>query len=151
MGFFAMLCTLRLLLLSVLIILATPIVVAAEDDAGARAVREEIWALLLTLPTLVYVVHPVGKEPFPLVIMNHRVSYTGAGGDAEYHLMPPLGSEGHFFIDHADTIFSTGIHEPPTSQGDEHEGPVFNPAAIDHQHGARVISAPVRSVGCRTW
>ena len=26
-------------------------------------------------------------------------AYTGAGGNAEYHLMPPFGSEGHFFID----------------------------------------------------
>ena len=47
---------------------------AADDDVGAPAVREEIWALPLTLPTLAYVVHPVGDGPFPLVIMNHGVS-----------------------------------------------------------------------------
>jgi len=31
-------------------------------------------------------------------------AYTAAGGDAEYHLMPPFGSDGHFFIDSPDSI-----------------------------------------------
>lgn len=31
-------------------------------------------------------------------------AYTAAGGNAEYHLMPPFGDEGHFFIDSPDTI-----------------------------------------------
>ncbi len=31
-------------------------------------------------------------------------AYTGAGGNAEYHLMPPFGSDGHFFIDSPDAI-----------------------------------------------
>jgi dienelactone hydrolase len=31
-------------------------------------------------------------------------AYTAAGGNAEYHLMPPFGNEGHFFIGSADTI-----------------------------------------------
>jgi pimeloyl-ACP methyl ester carboxylesterase len=30
--------------------------------------------------------------------------YTGAGGSAEYHLMPPFGGDGHFFIDSPDAI-----------------------------------------------
>ena len=33
-----------------------------------------------------------------------HVAYTGAGGNAEYHLMPPFGNEGHFFIDSANAI-----------------------------------------------
>jgi dienelactone hydrolase len=33
-----------------------------------------------------------------------HAAYTGAGGDAEYHLMPPFGTDGHFFIDSADAI-----------------------------------------------
>jgi dienelactone hydrolase len=33
-----------------------------------------------------------------------HAAYTGAGGDAEYHLMPPFGNEGHFFIDSGDAI-----------------------------------------------
>jgi dienelactone hydrolase len=31
-------------------------------------------------------------------------AYTSAGGNAEYHLMPPFGNEGHYFIDSADAI-----------------------------------------------
>jgi dienelactone hydrolase len=31
-------------------------------------------------------------------------AYTAAGGNAEYHLMPPFGSDGHFFIDSAEAI-----------------------------------------------
>jgi dienelactone hydrolase len=33
-----------------------------------------------------------------------HAAYTGAGGNAEYHLMPPFGSDGHFFIDSPDAI-----------------------------------------------
>jgi len=70
-----MIWSLRLpLLLSALITLATPTIASAEDDTGPRLVQEEIWALPLTLPTLAYVAHPVGKGPFPLVVMNHGVS-----------------------------------------------------------------------------
>jgi homoserine acetyltransferase len=31
-------------------------------------------------------------------------AYTAAGGHAEYHLLPPFGSDGHFLIDSADSI-----------------------------------------------
>lgn len=31
-------------------------------------------------------------------------AYTGAGGNAEYHLMPPFGGDGHFFIDSSESI-----------------------------------------------
>jgi dienelactone hydrolase len=31
-------------------------------------------------------------------------AYTAAGGNAEYHLMPPFGTDGHFFIDSPDAI-----------------------------------------------
>jgi dienelactone hydrolase len=33
-----------------------------------------------------------------------HAAYTGAGGSAEYHLMPPFGNDGHFFIDSAAAI-----------------------------------------------
>jgi dienelactone hydrolase len=33
-----------------------------------------------------------------------HAAYTGAGGSAEYHLMPPFGNEGHFFIGSPDAI-----------------------------------------------
>jgi dienelactone hydrolase len=53
---------------------ATPVASKAADDAQPRAIQEEVWALPVTLPTLAYVVRPVGAGPFPLVIMNHGVS-----------------------------------------------------------------------------
>jgi hypothetical protein len=31
-------------------------------------------------------------------------AFTGAGGKAEYHLVPPFGSDGHFFIGSPDAI-----------------------------------------------
>jgi pimeloyl-ACP methyl ester carboxylesterase len=33
-----------------------------------------------------------------------HAAYTAAGGNAEYHLMPPFGNEGHIFIDSPDSI-----------------------------------------------
>jgi dienelactone hydrolase len=47
---------------------------AFADDRHDRAIREEVWAIPITLPTVAYVVRPVGKGPFPLVVMNHGVS-----------------------------------------------------------------------------
>jgi dienelactone hydrolase len=40
----------------------------------------------------------------PDISKRMHAAYTGAGGDAEYHLMPPFGSEGHFFIDSPEAI-----------------------------------------------
>jgi dienelactone hydrolase len=54
---------------------AAPVASRAADDAKPRAIQEEVWALPVTLPTLTYVVRPVGAGPFPLVIMNHGVSH----------------------------------------------------------------------------
>src|SRR5439155_20216135 len=44
---------------------------AADDQPQ---LQEEVWALPLPLPTIAYVVRPVGDGPFPLAIMNHGVS-----------------------------------------------------------------------------
>jgi dienelactone hydrolase len=44
------------------------------DNRTLLPIQEEIWALPLTLPTVAYVVHPVGNGPFPLAVMNHGVS-----------------------------------------------------------------------------
>jgi len=40
----------------------------------------------------------------PALSKKMHAAYTGAGGDADYHLMPPFGNEGHFFIGSRDTI-----------------------------------------------
>src|SRR5580704_1468820 len=44
------------------------------DDRTLRHIQEEVWALPLILPTIAYVVRPVGPGPFPLAVMNHGVS-----------------------------------------------------------------------------
>ncbi len=44
------------------------------DNPAFPPIQEEIWALPLTLPSIAYVVHPVGAGPFPLAVMNHGVS-----------------------------------------------------------------------------
>ena len=48
----------------------------------------------------------IGNDTFfgPALSKRMHDAYTAAGGNAEYHLMPPFGSEGHFFIDSPDTI-----------------------------------------------
>jgi dienelactone hydrolase len=46
----------------------------ADDRRAEQAIQEEVWAIPVTLPTIAYVVRPLGKGPFPLVVMNHGVS-----------------------------------------------------------------------------
>ena len=46
----------------------------ADERPASRAIQEEVWAIPVTLPTIAYVVRPVGNGPFPLVVMNHGVS-----------------------------------------------------------------------------
>jgi len=40
----------------------------------------------------------------PELSKRMHAAFTGAGGKAEYHLMPPFGNEGHFFVGSPDTI-----------------------------------------------
>ena len=61
------------MLLAALLVLAGIRLVAAEPSSPPQ-LEEEVWGLPFELPTLAYVVHPVGKGPFPLAVMNHGVS-----------------------------------------------------------------------------
>jgi len=54
--------------------IAMPATCRGADNRTLRPVQEEIWALPLTLPTVAYVVRPVGTGPFPLAVMIHGVS-----------------------------------------------------------------------------
>jgi hypothetical protein len=54
--------------------LAAPGAGQSADNRTLRPIQEEVWALPLVLPTIAYVVRPVGPGPFPLVVMNHGVS-----------------------------------------------------------------------------
>src|SRR6185436_21100803 len=58
--------------IAVLAVLATA--AFAEERPAEQTIEEEVWAIPVTLPTIAYVVRPVGKGPFPLVVMNHGVS-----------------------------------------------------------------------------
>jgi dienelactone hydrolase len=49
----------------------------------------------------------------PTLTRRMHDAYTGAGGNAEYHMLPPFGSDGHFMIDSADAI---PIWEPLVKQ-----------------------------------
>jgi hypothetical protein len=40
----------------------------------------------------------------PALSQQMHQAYTSAGGNAEYHLLPPFGSDGHFLIDSAESI-----------------------------------------------
>jgi dienelactone hydrolase len=62
------------LALALLATLVAPGLCRASDNRTLLQIQEEIWALPLTLPTVAYVVRPVGDGPFPLAVMNHGVS-----------------------------------------------------------------------------
>jgi dienelactone hydrolase len=40
----------------------------------------------------------------PELSKRMHAAFTAAGGNAEYHLFPPHGSDGHFFVDTADAV-----------------------------------------------
>src|ERR1700750_2264438 len=65
---------LRVLVIYAIFMLGLAVATFADDKRGERAIREEVWAIPVTLPTIAYVVRPVGDGPFPLVVMNHGVS-----------------------------------------------------------------------------
>jgi dienelactone hydrolase len=64
----------RVLVICVVALLALVMTALAEERPANPAIQEEVWAIPVTLPTIAYVVRPVGNGPFPLVVMNHGVS-----------------------------------------------------------------------------
>jgi dienelactone hydrolase len=65
---------LRVLIVYSFVVLVLAVAAFADDRPASRAIQEEVWAIPVTLPTIAYVVRPVGDGPFPLVVMNHGVS-----------------------------------------------------------------------------
>lgn len=68
---------LRTLLVASLLLVGARFLGARSADAEPSPpppLQEEVWGLPFELPTLAYVVHPIGNGPFPLVVMNHGVS-----------------------------------------------------------------------------
>ena len=58
--------------IAVLAVLATA--AFAEERPADQTIQEEVWAIPVTLPTIAYVVRPVGKGRFPLVVMIASIS-----------------------------------------------------------------------------
>jgi dienelactone hydrolase len=60
------------------LLLLVPYSAARADDATqnsfAAQLREELWAIPSAVPMLAYMIRPIGKGPFPLLIINHGVS-----------------------------------------------------------------------------
>jgi hypothetical protein len=60
---------LRVLVICAIAVIVLAVAAFADDRPAGRAIQEEVWAIPVTLPTIAYVVRPVGDGPFPLVIM----------------------------------------------------------------------------------
>lgn len=60
------------------LMLLLPHVAAGAGETSRNAVapqlREEMWAIPSVVPMLAYMVRPIGKGPFPLLVINHGVS-----------------------------------------------------------------------------
>jgi dienelactone hydrolase len=65
---------LRVFVVCIIAIIVLAATAFADDQPENRSIQEEVWAIPVTLPTIAYVVRPVGDGPFPLVVMNHGVS-----------------------------------------------------------------------------
>jgi dienelactone hydrolase len=67
--------------------------VAATDEFGRSARTPMLW------------IYAENDTFFgPALSKRMHQAYTAAGGSAEYHLLPPFGSDGHFLIDSPDAI-----------------------------------------------
>ena len=64
----------RVLIACTAVFLVPAVTAFAQDQPADQRIQEEVWAIPVTLPTIAYVVRPVGNGPFPLAIMNHGVS-----------------------------------------------------------------------------
>src|ERR1700761_6524206 len=53
---------------------AVPGAGGTAQNTLAPELREEMWAIPSTIPMLAYVIRPIGKGPFPLLVINHGVS-----------------------------------------------------------------------------
>src|ERR1700733_16066892 len=65
---------LRVLVVCIIAIMVLAAIAFADDQPANRSIQEEVWAIPVILPTIAYVVRPVGDGQFPLVVMNHGVS-----------------------------------------------------------------------------
>jgi dienelactone hydrolase len=64
----------RVFIICTAVTMVRAVAAIADERPAEQTIQEEVWAIPVTLPTIAYVVRPVGKGPFPLVVMNHGVS-----------------------------------------------------------------------------
>ena len=64
----------RVFIIYTAVVMVLAVSAFADERPAEQTIQEEVWAIPVTLPTIAYVVRPVGKGPFPLVVMNHGVS-----------------------------------------------------------------------------
>src|SRR5215208_5077073 len=64
----------RVFIVYTAVVMMLAVAAFADERPADQAIQEEVWAIPVTLHTIAYVVRPVGKGPFPLVVMNHGVS-----------------------------------------------------------------------------
>jgi dienelactone hydrolase len=64
----------RVLIFCMAVLPVSAVAAFADDEPPNPAIQEEVWAIPVPLPTIAYVVRPIGDGPFPLAIMNHGVS-----------------------------------------------------------------------------
>jgi len=76
------------LLRSLLIALLLPMSVRPADAEPSTPQQEEIWALRIDLPTLAYVVHPVGKGSFPTSASLHQFAVEIRGPSQNHRRWP---------------------------------------------------------------
>ena len=55
---------LRVLIAYSLVLLVLVVAALADDRPARQAIQEEVWAIPVTLPTIAFVVRPVGDGPF---------------------------------------------------------------------------------------
>jgi dienelactone hydrolase len=67
-------CLVRGFVVYMALVMVLAVAAFADERPAVQTIQEEVWAIPVTLPTIAYVVRPVGKGPFPLVVMNHGVS-----------------------------------------------------------------------------
>jgi len=64
----------RVFIICTAVVMVPAVSAFADERPAEQTIEEEVWAIPVTLPMIAYVVRPVGKGPFPLVVMNHGVS-----------------------------------------------------------------------------
>ena len=65
-------------IVQVIALILLPYATAGADEtvqnSSTPQILEEMWAIPAAIPILAYVIHPIGKGPFPLLVMNHGVA-----------------------------------------------------------------------------